>query len=146
VAGIGSPGGGITSGNLTSTVVGLGNIYLSTGGGGTGDVTVTNLTSTITGLGTAGYASTSFVYNEISSFSTSLGSIGGGSGTGDVTTTNLTSTVDGLGNTGYVSSLQLFSSVTGMNLFVSSLYIDIPELTSTVAGLLLPRPVTYYDF
>jgi hypothetical protein len=61
----------ISSGSLISTVVGLGNIYLSTGGGGTGEVTTAQLTSTTRGLGTAGYLSTP----SLSSFSTAIGTV-----------------------------------------------------------------------
>jgi hypothetical protein len=144
---LGGGTGNLTTANLTSTVQGLGNIYLSSGGGGTGNITTANVISTVDGLGTANYVSTSFLTQQISSFSTSLGSLGGGGGgSGNITTANITSTVGGLGTTGYVSSLQIFSTVTGITLFVSSFYIDIPELTSTVSGLLMPRPVTYFDF
>jgi hypothetical protein len=128
---LGQLGGGtgdLTTANITSTVQGLGNIYLSSGGGGTGDITTANITSTVQGLGTSGYVSTTYLFQEFSSFSTSLGYIGGGGGTGDITTGNLTSTVVGLTES------------------VSSFYIDIPELVSTVNGLLQPRPVTFYDF
>jgi hypothetical protein len=48
--------GNLTTANLTSTVGGLGQIYLSTGGGG-GGLTTGNLTSTVQGLATAGYLS-----------------------------------------------------------------------------------------
>ena len=53
-------GGGITTGNLTSTVAGLGQIYLSTATGG-GGITTANLTSTVEGLGTANYISGPFI-------------------------------------------------------------------------------------
>lgn len=52
-------GGGITTGNLTSTVAGLGEIYLSTATGG--GITPANLTSTVEGLGTANYISGPYI-------------------------------------------------------------------------------------
>ena len=52
----GGGGGGITTANLTSTVGGLGQIYISTGGGG-GGITTANLTSTVQGLGSSEYIS-----------------------------------------------------------------------------------------
>jgi hypothetical protein len=51
-------GGGVSQGNLTSTVIGLGTVgYISTAGGG-GGISQTDLTSTVIGLGTVGYVST----------------------------------------------------------------------------------------
>lgn len=46
-----------TLANQISTVAGLGQIYLSTGGGGGGGISAANLQSTVAGLGTAGYLS-----------------------------------------------------------------------------------------
>jgi hypothetical protein len=51
---ISSAGGGVNQSQLVSTVIGLGNIYISTAGGGVGQL---ELTSSIIGLGTVGYVS-----------------------------------------------------------------------------------------
>jgi hypothetical protein len=66
----GGGGGGITTDNLTSTVGGLGQIYLSTGGGGGGGITTGNLTSTVAGLGLT-YLSTPPLNLSTSAFFTS---------------------------------------------------------------------------
>ena len=49
--------------------------------------------------------------------------------------TQIGSTVIGLGTAGYVSTSQLLSTSLGLNFFISTFYIDYPELLSTVAGL-----------
>ena len=110
-----------------STVANLGQIYLSTGGGGSGDVTKQDLISTTEGLATLGYVSVTqllyvldnltTLYGYVSTLSldsalqstvANLGQIyistGGGGGGGDVTKTELISTVEGLGTSGYLSS------------------------------------------
>jgi hypothetical protein len=43
--------------------------------------------------------------------------------------------VIGLGTAGYISTSQLLSTSLGLNLFISTFFVDHPELQSTVAGL-----------
>jgi hypothetical protein len=133
--------------NLLSTVGGLGQIYISTATAG--GLTIGNLTSTVEGLGTAGYISslsltssfistTNFLNQSFSSFSTSLGTaftsnllstVGGlgqiyistAGGGGGLTTANLTSTVGGLGQI-YLSSIPSILSTSAF--FTSSAVIS----------------------
>jgi hypothetical protein len=122
VAGLGSAGY-ISTASLISTTAGL-QIQFQTAG----FLSTANLISTVTGLGSAGYASTSYVLQQISSFSTALGSVGAG----NLTTANLTSTVQGLGSASYISSSQLISTVAGIG---SGSGLTQTVLTSTVIGL-----------
>lgn len=85
--------GYVSSSQLTSTVNGLGNFYLSS----------SMLLSTVEGLGSAGYISTSQLISTID-----------GLGPFYVSTSQLTSTVAGLGSANYVSSSQLTSSILGL--------------------------------
>ena len=96
VVGLGSAGYLSTS-QLTSTVVGLGQIYLSTA------VSQTTITSTVQGLGTVGYLSTS----QLTSTVVGLGQIYLSTA---VSQTAITSTVQGLGTVGYVSTASLVST------------------------------------
>ena len=131
----------ISVASLTSTVAGLGQIYISTVAGGGGDlistvgglgqiyVSTPSLTSTVAGLGET-YTSTS-----------SLKSTVAGLGQTYVSIPSLTSTVAGLGQI-YVSIPSLTSTVlslgNSLNSTVAGLgqtYVSIPSLTSTVAGL-----------
>lgn len=112
---------------------GLGGTFWSTaggggGGGGSGDVTSLQLVSTVVGLGTARYASTTFVTAQLSSFSTSLGSVGAG----NLTTSNLASTVVGLGTAGYISSLTNLVSTPFLN----------TTLASTLSGMTLQQSIS----
>jgi len=99
---VASGGVGVTSTNLTSSIIGLGTVgYISS---------FNPLYSTVRGLGTAGYISSGQL------FSTSIGltaqiAAGGGGG---ITTANLTSTIVGLGSAGYISTGQLFSTSIGL--------------------------------
>ena len=99
---VASDGVGVTSTNLTSSIIGLGTVgYISS---------FNPLYSTVRGLGTAGYISSGQL------FSTSIGltaqiAAGGGGG---ITTANLTSSVAGLGTAGYISTGQLFSTSIGL--------------------------------
>ena len=99
---VASGGVGVTSTNLTSSIIGLGTVgYISS---------FNPLYSTVIGLGTAGYISSGQL------FSTSIGltaqiAAGGGGG---ITTANLTSTIVGLGSAGYISTGQLFSTSIGL--------------------------------
>ena len=104
--------GAVGGATLYSTVTGLGNMYISTSG----------LVSTTLGLQTSGFLSTSYFQSQISSFSTSLGSLGG---------TTLYSTVTGLGNM-YVSTSGLVSTTLGLQ---TSGFLSTPVIQSTVAGL-----------
>ena len=114
--------GGTLSGQLTTDDTAT-NLFwngsqLNNQGGGVGDLTTANLISTINGLGTLGYASTTFVTAEISSFSTALGTVGGGGG--DLTTANLISTINGLGTLGYASTLSNVQVVSSLQIFAST--------------------------
>jgi hypothetical protein len=66
---ISSAGGGVNQSQLVSTVIGLGNIYISTAGGG---ISQTELTSTSIGLGNLGYVSS---LRSISSLNISTGNL-----------------------------------------------------------------------
>jgi hypothetical protein len=69
--------GNLTTSNLTSTVAGLGQIYLSTGGG----ATAASLTSTVQGLATAGYlSSVSGATGFVSSLTVNALTLGTGAG------------------------------------------------------------------
>ncbi len=93
------------------------------GGGG---VLPLGLTSTIQGLGTFGYASTTYVTGQISSFSTSLGRVTGGGGLASLPST--ISTFSLLTSSIQASTIQsiLLSS---QSLFVSSLYTATSQAT-----------------
>jgi hypothetical protein len=115
-------GGGISPLQLTSTTDGLGLIYISTGGGGTGtgNLNTVNLTSTVAGLGTAQYASTSYVFLSNSGTTTNFPQFITSPLTTLITQENLstvadaiTSTVVGLNLTGYIGAGQGTSSLTG---------------------------------
>jgi hypothetical protein len=123
----------ISSSQLISSIVGLGSIYLSSGGGGSGDVTTANLTSTTLGLGSLDYISSSQLISSI----VGLGSIylSSGGGIGDVTAENLTSTTLGLGTLNYISTLELFSTVRGLGSIYLSTGLLTIDLTSTTQGL-----------
>jgi hypothetical protein len=70
--------GNLTTANLTSTVGGLGQIYISTAGGG---LTVANLASTVQGLGTYGYlSSVSGATGFVSSLTVNTLTLGTGAG------------------------------------------------------------------
>lgn len=72
--------GNLTTANLTSTVGGLGQIYISTGGGG-GGITAANLASTVQGLGTSGYlSSVSGATGFVSSLTVNALTLGAGAG------------------------------------------------------------------
>jgi uncharacterized membrane protein len=99
-------GGGLAASDLTSTTMGLGLLgYLST----------TQLASTIVNLGQI-YNSTILVAGTNITFSSNANEITingqAGGGGGDVTVTNLTSTSIGLGSLGYLSSPSIFNSGT----------------------------------
>jgi hypothetical protein len=98
-------GGGLAASDLTSTTMGLGLLgYLST----------TQLASTIVNLGQI-YNSTILVAGTNITFSSNANEItinGQAGGGGDVTVTNLTSTSIGLGSLGYLSSPSIFNSGT----------------------------------
>ena len=118
-------GTGVTSTNLTSSIIGLGTVgYISS---------FTPLYSTVRGLGTAGYISTGQL------FSTTIGLTAQIAVGGSVTTANLTSTIVGLGTAGYISTAtggittaNLVSSVGGLG---SAGYISTAHLFSTTIGL-----------
>jgi hypothetical protein len=123
---VASGGVGVTSTNLTSSIIGLGTVgYISS---------FNPLYSTVRGLGTAGYISSGQL------FSTSIGltaqiAAGGGGG---ITTANLTSTIVGLGSAGYISTGQLFSTSIGLTAQIAAGGgggITTANLTSSVAGL-----------
>ena len=123
---VASGGVGVTSTNLTSSIIGLGTVgYISS---------FNPLYSTVIGLGTAGYISSGQL------FSTSIGltaqiAAGGGGG---ITTANLTSTIVGLGSAGYISTGQLFSTSIGLTAQIAAGGgggITTANLTSSVAGL-----------
>jgi uncharacterized membrane protein len=100
----GGGGGDVTALNLTSTTMGLGLLgYLST----------TQLASAIVNLGQI-YNSTILVAGTNITFSSNANEITingqAGGGGGDVTVTNLTSTSIGLGSLGYLSSPSIFNS------------------------------------
>jgi hypothetical protein len=102
----GGGGGDVTAINLTSTTMGLGSLgYLST----------TQLASTIVNLGQI-YNSTILVAGTNISFTSNANQITingqAGGGGGDVTALNLTSTTKGLGSLGYLSSISGFNSGT----------------------------------
>jgi len=160
-------GGGVNAGlpapGLTLLSDGAGGTFWSSvsGGGTTNAITSTLLASTVDGLGSAGYASTTYVTQTISSLSTLLGpaiAIGvAGSGPGGaLTNSNLQSTVIGLGNFyistnqvglgNIVSFAQLYSTVAGITsntnalssqtgLLTSSGFVSTYSLASTVVGL-----------
>ena len=65
--------GYISSASLTSTVQGLGQIYLSSGG--TGGITTSNLVSTVQGLGTSTYISSLINVSNVSSMGGSFSSV-----------------------------------------------------------------------
>ena len=98
----------ISTSGLTSSITGLGNIYLSTN----------IVPSTIIGLGSFGYISSSQLQSTVKG----LGNI-------YLSTNIVPSTIIGLGNIGYISSSQLISSIAGLQ------YIEQPYLTSTIVGL-----------
>lgn len=101
----------------------------------TGGILVPNLLSTVAGLGSIGYASTTFVTGQISSFSTALGAVGAG----NLTTANLTSTVAGLGTIGYASTTYVTGQISSFSTAIASAIgsggITTTNLTSTVGGL-----------
>ena len=105
----------ISSLSLQSTVVGLGNIYLSTN----------IVPSTIVGLGTFGYLSTNIVPSTIEGLGT-FGYISSlslqSTVVGLVDHNELNSSIIGLGTFGYISTTQLQSTVRGLgNVYISSL-------------------------
>lgn len=102
--------GYISTQQLLSTVVGMGNIFISTGTPGYGDVTSAELISTTIGLGNI-YLSTADA--------------------GQVFSTQLISTTEGLGEL-YLSTPALVSTVMGLG---NLNYISTPALTSTFQGL-----------
>ena len=98
--------GGLTASDLTSTTMGLGLLgYLST----------TQLASTIVNLGQI-YNSTILVAGTNITFTSNVNQITingqAGGGGGDVTALNLTSTTKGLGSLGYLSSASIFNGGT----------------------------------
>ena len=98
-------GGGLAASDLTSTTMGLGLL---------GYLTTTQLASTIVNLGQI-YNSTILVAGTNITFSSNANEItinGQAGGGGDVTVTNLTSTSIGLGSLGYLSSPSIFNSGT----------------------------------
>jgi hypothetical protein len=105
-----------------------------------------NLISTVAGLGSIGYASTTFVTNAISSFSTAFGP-------GGVNMTMITSTVAGLGTAGYVSSASIRGVVSTPNLLNLVSTANLTNLVSTAnllnlvssANLLNLVSTTYLD-
>jgi hypothetical protein len=120
----------ISTTSLISTVAGLGQIYISTPGGG---LVTSNITSTVAGLGQT--------YVSIDSLISTVASFGGGSVTGSILNNSLTSTTAGLGQT-YISIPSLTSTVSALGTALVSTtaglgqtYISIPSLTSTVEGL-----------
>jgi len=104
----------VNTGDMTSTVQGLGQTYFSS-------VAFMNasFTSTVQGLGSYGYIS-----------STQLQSTVAGLGSSYISSTWLTSTFQGLG-TLYTSTFSLTSTVAGLG----QLYISTPSVISTVQGL-----------
>jgi Chaperone of endosialidase len=110
VAGTG-PGGTLTNANLQSTVLGLGNLYISTNQVGLGNiVSFAQLYSTTAGL----TSSINITSSQITSTTAGLGTIG------YISTQHLTSTVAGLATSGYISSSQLTSTIVGLGrLYVS---------------------------
>ena len=101
------------------------------------------LTSTAQGLGTFGYASTSYVTGQISSFSTVLFNALPGyfAAAKYISSLDLQSTVVGLGSYGYsgITPVQLVSTTDGLGLVYLSTggtgNLITTQLTSTVAGL-----------
>jgi hypothetical protein len=103
----------VSTSNLTSTVNGLGNIYISTG--------PSNITSTISGLGSSGYTSTAAFFSTFN-----------GLGSRYVSTPSVVSTLTGYSN--YSMRSNLISTVNGLGSAPTS-YISTPSLVSTVTGL-----------
>jgi len=102
--------GYISTQQLLSTVVGMGNIFISTGTPGYGDVTTGQLISTTIGLGNI-YLSTADAGQV---FSTQLISTTEGLGQLYLSTPALVSTIEGLGNVGYISTSGLTSTFQGL--------------------------------
>ena len=117
--------GGIAATDLTSTTMGLGSLgYLST----------TQLASTIVNLGQI-YNSTILVAGTNITFSSNVNQItinGQAGGGGGIAATDLTSTTMGLGSLGYLSTQQLTSSLGGLG---SLGYISSTQLASTIVNL-----------
>jgi hypothetical protein len=146
VTGLGTVGY-ISSSQLLSTTLGLGNIYLSTnivpssilGLGTFGYISTTQLQSTVTGLGTTGYLSTNIVPSSILGLgtfgyisTTQLQSTVRGLGTAGYLSTNIVpSSIVGLGTLGYVSSIQLLSTTLGLG----NIYLSTNIVPSTIVGL-----------
>ena len=122
----------VNSGDMVSTVVGLGFFFLSS-------VPSMNASfvSTVEGLGTYGYISSTQLQSTVAGLGSRYVSTGGltstqqGLGTYYLSTPSLTSTVEGLGTLGYVSRLSLASTVEGLG----SLYISTASLFSTVSNI-----------
>jgi hypothetical protein len=102
--------GYISTQQLLSTVLGLGNVFISTGTPGYGDVTSAELISTTIGLGNI-YLSTTELGQVLS---TQLLSTTSGLGQLYLSSPSLISTVDGLGSIGYISTSALTSTFQGL--------------------------------
>ena len=102
--------GYISTQQLLSTVLGLGNVFISTGTPGYGDVTSAELISTTIGLGNI-YLSTTELGQVLS---TQLLSTTSGLGQLYLSSPSLISSVDGLGRIGYISTSALTSTFQGL--------------------------------
>jgi hypothetical protein len=123
-------GSGVTQGQLTSTVSGLGTAgYVST------SFLNSALTSTVTGLGTAGYVSSSFLTTALTSTTVGLGTLGYVSSS--FLNAMVTSSINGLGTLGYVSTSYLTQYVDDINTTLGTLgYVSSSQLLSTSESLL----------
>lgn len=133
---------GIYTGQLNSTITGLGSV---------GYISSSQLVSTVKNLGTNGYVSTSSLVSTVNWILDSSRYISSGNlistTAGFLPNTTLISTVIGLGSAGYVSSTQLISTVAGLSTFAfstirssiqglgSSGYVSTSQLMSSLAGL-----------
>jgi len=113
--------------NLTSTVNGLGNIYISSGsnfiastiaGAGSSYISSKGIQSTVAGLGTT-YVSTASLVSTVVGYSNYIGA------------SNLISTVSGLSNLNYFMGISLQSTVIGL----SNIYINSNQGISTITSL-----------
>lgn len=129
--------GYISSTQLISTVAGLGQIYLSTGGGG-GGITTGNLQSTVAGLGaiyfstpplalsTAGFFTSSVTASSITTSSLQVNSLVIGSGTGWVNIgpiqTVVLSSIQLNANDGYINTLYVGNQSTMNDIAFNGLF------------------------
>ena len=111
---------------LQSTVRGVNN-YLGLFGYISAPTLASSLASTVTGLGTIGYTSTSKLDSILQS--TFLGFLR----VPFISTASLTSTTNGLGTLGYLSTPSLVSTVSSLNLYLSTLFSTSLSLKSSIA-------------